>query len=84
MLLLFLIVAQHESGTRKLYLGQWSIIKKNYPVSATAQIEQVQDKKNINGTANKYFRLLKHLIFQSFDYPHYICINLKFKNVVWQ
>jgi hypothetical protein len=45
MLLLFLIVAQHESGTRKQYLGQWSNIKKNYTVNATAQIEQVQDKK---------------------------------------
>ena len=25
--------------------------------------------------AKKYFRLLKHLIVQSIDYPHYICIN---------
>jgi hypothetical protein len=40
MLLLFLTVAQHESGTRKLYLGL-----KKYPVNATAQTEQVQDKK---------------------------------------
>ena len=31
----------------------------------TAQIEQVQDKKNIDGTAKKYVLLLKHLIFQS-------------------
>ena len=40
---MFLIVAQHESGTRKLYLGQWSNITKKYPVNVTAQIEQVQD-----------------------------------------
>ena len=35
----------------------WSIIKysKKYSVNATAQIEQVQDKKNSNGTAEKYY-----------------------------
>ena len=53
---MFLIVAQHESGTRKLYLGQWSNITKKYPVNVTAQIEQVQDnKKNSNGTAKRYY-----------------------------
>jgi hypothetical protein len=79
MMLMFLIVAQQTIS--------WSVIKYNKKISGqcnvTAQIEQVQDKKNINGPAKKYFRLLKHLIFQSFDYPHYICINLKFKNVFW-
>ena len=35
----------------------WSVIKynKKYPVNATAQIEQMQDKKNNNGTAKKYY-----------------------------
>jgi hypothetical protein len=35
----------------------WSITKynKKYQVNATAQIEQVQDKKNSNGTAKKYY-----------------------------
>jgi hypothetical protein len=35
----------------------WSITKynKKYPVNATAQIEQVQDKKTSNRTAKKYY-----------------------------
>ena len=60
----------------------WSVIKYSKNLSGqcnvSGQIEQVQDKKYIN--IKKYFRLLKHLIFQLFNYPHYICINLKF---VW-
>jgi hypothetical protein len=42
MLLLFLTVAQHESGTIS-----WSVTKynKKYAVNPTTQIEQVQDKK---------------------------------------
>ena len=38
----------------------WSITKynKKYPVNATAQIEQVQDKQNSNGTAKKYIKTL--------------------------
>jgi hypothetical protein len=55
MLLLFLTVAQHESGTRKLYLGSITKYNKKYPVNATAQIGQVQDKKNSNGTEKKYY-----------------------------
>ena len=52
MLLLFLTVAQHESGTIS-----WSVTKynKKCAVNPTAQIEQVQDKKNSNGTAKKYY-----------------------------
>jgi hypothetical protein len=34
MLLLFLIVALHKSGTRKLYLGEWQCFTKQYPVNA--------------------------------------------------
>jgi chloramphenicol O-acetyltransferase len=42
MLLLFLTVAQHESGTIS-----WSVTKynKKYAVNPTTQIEQVEDKK---------------------------------------
>jgi hypothetical protein len=59
MMLLFLTVAQHESGTRKRHLGQklntnvWQKIPGQYNV--TTRIEQVQDKKNINWSAKKYY-----------------------------
>ena len=33
-MLSFLIVTQHESGTKKTYLDQWSYITKNYQVNA--------------------------------------------------
>jgi hypothetical protein len=44
-------------ATKKCKFYQIKITKysKKYPVNATAQIEQVQDKKTSNGTAKKYY-----------------------------
>ena len=62
MLLLFLTVAQHESGTRKRYLGQkpnTNVKQKTYgQFNVTIRTEQVQDKKkNINWAAKKYYNI---------------------------
>ena len=46
-LLPFLVVALYESGTRKLYLGQWPYWKIFSQCNLTAQIEQVQDRSNL-------------------------------------
>ena len=59
MLLLFLTVAQHESGTRKRYVAQKPNTNVQLKISGqynvTTRIEQVQDKKNINWAAKKYY-----------------------------
>ena len=58
----------------------WSVTKYSKKLSGqcnvTAEIEG-RIKKNIDGTAKKYFRLLKQLVFQSCDYPHCICISFR-------
>jgi hypothetical protein len=81
MLLLFLTVAQHESGTRKRYLGQkpnTNVKQKTYgQFNVTIRTEQVQDKKNPLTGQRRNTIILKHLMFQSCDYPHFICISFR-------
>jgi hypothetical protein len=68
---------RHSTWIRYQKTISWSITKysKTYPVNATAQIEQVQDKKNKWRDGEEI--LLKHLMFQSCDYPHFICISFR-------
>jgi len=41
----------------------------------TTRIEQVQVKKKHQLGSEEI--LLKHLMFQSYDYPHFICISFR-------
>ena len=79
MLLLFLTVAQHEFRYQKKI--SWSETKykcKKYPVNTMWLFEQnkCRIKKTLTGQRRNTI-ILKHLMFQSCDYPHFICISFR-------
>ena len=45
--------------------------------NVTTRIEQVQDKKITLTGQRRNTIILKHLMFQSCDYPHFICISFR-------